>query len=189
MKTRWIVTVTLTLVLAGSLPASAQMMGGQGGMMGMGMMDMMGRGMHEAAAPDGCPGMRAQPVAFGYEGPWISFALAHTKDLELTADQMKALTTLRDEFQKEAAQRTQDIRAGEIALAALYRPKAPDLTAIEAKIKEIAAREAELRIVRMKTLQKGLALLTDTQREKLLDTSRTMGRMMGAFLTPPGSEQ
>lgn len=189
MRTRWMLATGLVLLLASALPASAQMMGGQGGMMGTGGADMMGRGMHEAAATGGCPGMTAQPTAFGYEGPWISFALTHAKDLELTADQVKVLTTLRDEFGKEAAKRAQDIRAGEVALAELYRQKLPDLTAIEARIKEIATRETELRIARVKTLQQGLALLSDTQRQKLFDTSRTMGRMMGASLTPPWTSQ
>jgi hypothetical protein len=44
MKARWVVGMGLVLFLVGSLPASAQMMGGQGGMMGSGMTDMMGRG-------------------------------------------------------------------------------------------------------------------------------------------------
>ena len=198
MKTRWVVAIGLVLLLAGTLPASAQMMGGQsgpggqGGMMGPGMMDMMGRGMPGGTAGMGdCPGMAAmEPAAFGYERPWISFALAHAKELALTPDQVKGLTTLRDEFQKDGARWAQDIREGEAALARLYAQKPLDLTAIEAKIKDLAAKQAELRLARVKTIDQGVALLTEEQRQKLFDTSRHMGRMMGAFRAPsPESQQ
>jgi Spy/CpxP family protein refolding chaperone len=195
MTTRWAVAIGLVLLLAGSWPASAQMMGGQsgpGGMMGPGMMDMMGRGMPGGAAGMGdCPGMAAaEPGAFGYERPWISFALAHAKELGLTPDQAKGLTTLRDEFQKDGARSVQDIREGEAVLATLYAQKPLDLTAIEAKIKEIATKQAELRLARVKAIDRGVALLTEEQRQKLFETSRIMGRMMGAFRAPsPESQQ
>jgi Spy/CpxP family protein refolding chaperone len=195
MKTRWVVAIGLVLLLAGSWPVSAQMMGGQsgqGGMMGPGMMDMMGRGMSGGApGMSDCPGMTAmEPAAFGYERPWISFALAHAKELALTPDQVKGLTTLRDEFQKDGARWVQDIREGEAALANLYAQKPLDLTAIEARIKELAAKQAELRLGRVKAIEKGVALLTEEQRQKLFETSRAMGRMMGAFRsTSPENQQ
>jgi Spy/CpxP family protein refolding chaperone len=192
MTTRWALAIGLVLLLAGTLPASAQMMGGQGGMMGPGMMDMMDRGMQPGAAGMGdCPGMAAaEPGAFVYERPWISFALAHAKELALTPDQVKGLTTLRDEFQKDGARWVQDIREGEAALAKLYAQKPLDLTAIEAKLKELGAKQAELRLARVKAIDKGVALLTDEQRQKLFDTSRGMGRMMGAFRsTSPETQQ
>ena len=170
MRLRWIVAIGLVLVLAGGVPASAQMMGGGGGMMGPG----------SAPAASHCPGMTGQPMAFSYEGPWISFALAHAQDLGLTADQVRSLTTLREDFQKEAARLIQEVQDREVALAQLYAQKPLDPAAIEAKIKEIAALQGGLRIARVKTLQKGVALLTDEQRQKLFESSRPMGRMMGA---------
>jgi Spy/CpxP family protein refolding chaperone len=182
----------LVLFLVGSLPASAQMMGGQGGMMGSGMTDMMGRGMQPGAAGMGdCPGMAAaEPGALGYERPWISFALAHAKELALTPDQVKGLTTLRDEFQKDGARWIQDIREAEAALSKLYTQKPLDLTTVEVRLKDIAAKQAELRLARVKAIDKGVALLTEEQRQKLFETSRAMGRMMGAFLSPsPESQQ
>ncbi len=179
MRLRWVLVMGLALVLAGAVPASAQMMGEGSGMMGMmRMMEMMGAGPAPAAGH--CPGMTGQPAAFGYERPWISVALAHAQDLGLTADQVTALTTLREDFAKEAARLVQGIRDAEAALAQLYAQKPTDLTAIEAKIKEIAALEAELRIARVRTLQKGVALLTEEQRQKLFEGSPGMGRMMGA---------
>jgi hypothetical protein len=198
MKARWAVAIGLALLLAGSWPVAAQMMGGQGGqggqggMMGSGMMDMMGRGMPGGAAGMGdCPGMAAtEPDAFGYERPWISFALAHAREVGLTPDQVKGLTSLRDEFQKSSTQWVQDIREGEAALAKLYAQRPLDLTAVEARLKDLAAKQAELRLARVKAIDKGVALLTEEQRQKLFDTSRAMGRMMGAFrTTSPESQQ
>jgi hypothetical protein len=184
MKTRWALAVAMTVILAGVVPATAQMMGGSGPMPGMsemmGMMGMMGRGQPAAGPMAGCPGMTATPAVFGYEAPWISFALAHEKELALTPDQVKALTTLREEFGKDATRLIQDIRTAETALDQLYAQKPLDLSAVEAKIKEIATREAELRIARVKALDKGVGLLTDVQRQKLFETARPMGRMMGA---------
>lgn len=172
MRKRWIVAISLVLLLAG-VPASAQMMGGGGGMMGM--KEMMGPGPSPAAGH--CPGMAAEPAAFDYERPWISFALAHARDLALTADQVKTLTALREDFAKEAGRIWQDIRAAEDALAQLYTQTPLDLPAIEAKIRQIAALQGDLRIARVKTIQKGVTFLTDEQRQKLFEPSRPMGRV------------
>ncbi len=173
MKRGSIVAVGLVLALTGAVPASAQMMGG-----GSGTMGMMGPG--QGPPMGGCPGMGAQPGAFDPERPWITFALAHAKDLGLSDEQVTQLGGLREAFLKDAGRLVQDIRAGEDALAQLYPQTPLDLSAVEAKIREIAGREAELRIARVKTLQKGAALLTDEQRQKIFDPSWRMGRMMGA---------
>jgi len=173
MKRGWIVAVGLVLALTGAVPASAQMMGG-----GSRTMGMMGPGQGQAMG--GCPGMGAQPSAFDPERPWITFALAHAKALGLSDEQVTQLGGLRDEFLKDAGRLVQDIRAGRDALAHLYAQTPLDLSAVEAKIREIAGREAELRIARVKTLQKGAALLTDEQRRKLFDPAWRMGGMMGA---------
>ena len=80
MRIRGIVAVGFGLLLGSALPASAQMMGGPGGqsgMMGAGMMEMMGGRMPDPAAMGGCPGMATQPASFGFERPWLSFALVH----------------------------------------------------------------------------------------------------------------
>ena len=156
MKIRSMLATAVVLLLVGALPVSAQMMGGGGQMMGgdmMGMMGMMGGGASEGATT-GCPGMSGQAAAFGDERPWISFALAHEKELGLTADQVKELTALRDEFQKEAVRLANEIRAA-----------------------------------RVKTMEKGSALLTEEQRGKLTSLTQTMRRMHGASMMggAPGS--
>lgn len=179
MKVRGVLATGLVLLLGGTPPASAQMMGGGTGMMGT--MDMMGRGMHEPAVT-GCPGMPGQPVAFGSEGPWISSALAHAKELGLSPDQVKGLTALRDEFQKEAARLTGEIRAAEAELRASYGQKPLNLQAVEAKIRAIAALEADLRLGRVKTLEKGNTLLTPEQQQKLGGIAQSKGWGHGASM-------
>jgi len=91
MKHGWIVAVGLVLILAGAVPASAQMMGGGSGTTGMmGTMPMTGMmGSGAGPAMGGCPGMGAQPTAFDPERPWITFALAHAKDLGLSDEQTR----------------------------------------------------------------------------------------------------
>jgi Spy/CpxP family protein refolding chaperone len=174
MKMRGIFVIGLVLLVAGALPASAQMMGGGSEMRGMA--DMMGRGT-EGPAATGCPGMTGEPVAFGDEGPWISFALAHARELELTADQLRGLTAVRDEFQKEAIRLAAEVRTAEAELRQIYRRKPVDLQAAEAKIRAIAGMEADLRLGRVKALEKGQALLTPEQQQKL-----SGWRVRGAFL-------
>lgn len=92
-------------------------------------------------------------------------------------EEKKTLTALREDFAKEAGRIWQDIRAAEDALAQLYTQTPLDLPAIEAKIRQIAALQGDLRIARVKTIQKGVTLLTDEQRQKLFEPSRPMGRM------------
>ena len=189
MRMRSKLAAGLVLLLAGAAPAAAQMMGGGdghmggGGMMGgrmTGMMDMMRGGTHGGATAADCPGMTAEAAAFSDERPWLSVALAHAKDLELTTDQVKGLTALREDFQKDAARIVGDIRTAEAELGRLYARKPADLQAVETKIRAITDLEAALRIARVKTLEKAGAFLTAEQQKKLGELGRHMGRMRGA---------
>ncbi|MBI4254637.1 MAG: Spy/CpxP family protein refolding chaperone [Candidatus Rokubacteria bacterium] len=189
MRMRSKLTAGLVLLLAGAAPAAAQIMGGGGDHMGgsemmggrmTGMMDMMRGGMHGGATTADCPGMTAEAAAFSDERPWVSVALAHAKDLELTTDQVKGLTALREDFQKDAARIVGDIRTAESELGRLVARKPTDLQAAETKIRAITDLEAALRIARVKTLEKAGAFLTAEQQKKLGELGRHMGRMHGA---------
>ena len=60
----------------------------------------------------------------------------------------------------------------------------------EATLKDIATKQAAVRLARVKAIDQGVGLLSEEQRQRLLDTSRAMGRMMGAFVpTPPDTRQ
>ena len=166
MKIGRIVAIGIVLLLGFGLPASAQMMGGGSEMMG-GMTEMMSGEMHGAGPSSGCPAMSVQPVVFGDERPWLSFALAHSDEISLTADQVKGLTALRDDFQKEATRLVGEVRTAQGDLRRLYSQTPRDLRAVEAKVRAIAALEAELSIARVRTLEKGRTLLTAEQQQKL----------------------
>jgi Spy/CpxP family protein refolding chaperone len=132
--------------------------------------------------------MAGQPVAFDQKGPWISLALDHAEELDLSVDQVKGLTALREEFQKEAVRLAGEIRAAEAEMGQIYERTPVDLQAVEAKIRAIAGLEADLRLGRVKTLETGKALLTSEQQQKLGRIAQSMGWPRGAFMmgSPPG---
>jgi len=178
MRARLIAGTVVALLLAGALPASAQMMGAGGGAGG----DMMGSGMHGAAPATGCSGMTGGPAAFGYDGPWISFALTHATLLDLTPNQVNSLTTLRDEFQKESIRLGSEIRAAETEARRLYAQQPLDLPALESKVRAAAGLEADLELARVKTLATGKALVTSEQQQKAGALARSMGWARGASM-------
>jgi Spy/CpxP family protein refolding chaperone len=119
----------------------------------------------------------------GPEGPLITRALAQRERLGLSDDQVRALEAARSDFAQEADRRQAEIEAAEGGLSGLLRESTIDLAQVEAKVREIATLRADLRLARIKTLEKGKALLTPEQRKKLLTeageargtTSRRMG--------------
>src|SRR3990172_278483 len=128
MSIKWIVAISVALLLAAGLPASAQG-GGASEMMG-GMTEMGGGGMHGAGPSSGCPAMSVQPTAFGDDGPWISFALAYAQEAALTAEQVRQLTLLRDDFRSEAGRLAGEVRAAEAEIFRLRNQTVVDLRAV-----------------------------------------------------------
>lgn len=136
----------------GSRPApSGGMMGQMGGMMAGGPMGRMG-------------GMMGGHMA---ERPLISLALQNEDQLGLTSDQVKALESLRSEFEKEATRRSADLQISEIELSELLRAEPVDLAKVEAKLRQVEGVRTDIRLSRIRTLEKGKALLTPEQRKKL----------------------
>ncbi len=128
---------------------------------------------------EGPPGMQEMPPGFfGSEGPLITIILSHGQELGLTPDQIQKLQALRTTFEREAVPRSVDIRSAETALSALLERDQWDLPAIEAKVKQIASLQGDLRVARIKTLAAGRALLTPEQ----LQTLRTIAQ----WTPPPG---
>ncbi len=101
------------------------------------------------------------------ERPLISLALEHKDQLGLTSDQVKALEALRTEFQKEAIRRSADLQIAEMDLAELLGDEPVDLTKVEAKRRQVEGLRTDIRLSRIKTLEKGEAVLTLEQRKKL----------------------
>ena len=99
--------------------------------------------------------------------PVISLLLRNREKLGLSDDQVKKLEQLRSDFEKETIRNEADIRVAEIDLNNLLQAQNADLAKVEAKIRDIERLRADLRIARIRAIEKGKALLTAEQRKKL----------------------
>jgi hypothetical protein len=107
------------------------------------------------------------PRELSRERPLISIILSHRAELDLSAAQVEALERLRTEYQKEAIRAEADVRIAETDLRALLAADPVDVARVEARIREIEKRRADLRIARVRVIEQGRARLTTAQREKL----------------------
>jgi hypothetical protein len=119
------------------------------------------------------------------ERPLISIILSHRAELGLSAAQVEALERLRTEYQKEAIRAEADVRIAETDLRALLAAEPVDVARVEARIREIEKRRADLRIARVRAIEQGRSQLTTAQRETL----RTLlaGGVPAAPAPPPSS--
>ena len=122
--------------------------------------------------------MSGMPMGHPGERPLISRALEQREQLGLSTDQVKALEAARAEFAADAKRRSADIDAAEQELGTLLGEPTVDLAKVEAKVRQIASDQADLRLARIKTLERGKAILTAEQRTKLLSATHTGGGMM-----------
>ena len=99
--------------------------------------------------------------------PVISLLLRNREKLGLSDDQVQKLEQLRSNFDKETIRNEADIRVAEIDLNNLLQAQSADLAKVEAKIRDIERLRADLRIARIRAIEKGKALLTAEQRKKL----------------------
>ena len=99
--------------------------------------------------------------------PVISLLLRNREKLGLSDDQVKKLEQLRSDFEKETIRNEADIRVAELDLNNLLQAQSADLAKVEAKIREVERLRADLRIARIRAIEKGKALLTAEQRKKL----------------------
>lgn len=98
--------------------------------------------------------------------PLLSLMLRHRDKLELTADQVRHLERLKSEFEKESIRKEADLRVAEMDLKALRDAQSVDLVKVEAKVREIERLRGDLRLARIRTVEKGKEQLTAEQRRK-----------------------
>jgi hypothetical protein len=98
--------------------------------------------------------------------PLLSLMLRHREKLGLTADQVRSLERLRSDFQKESIRKDADLRVAEMDLKALCDSQSVDLAKVEAKVREIERLRGDLRLARIRTVEKGKEQLTVEQRKK-----------------------
>ena len=101
------------------------------------------------------------------ERPLISLMLRHREKLGLSADQVRNLEQLRNDFEKESIRNDADVRVAEMDLKTLLEAQNIDMAKVESKVREIERLRADLRIARIRAIEKGKQLLTADQRKKL----------------------
>jgi hypothetical protein len=98
--------------------------------------------------------------------PAISQMLRYKDYLGLSADQVKKLEQLRDNFQRQSIRNEADSRIIELDIATLLDGPSVDVGKVETKIREAEKLRADLRIARIKVIEQAKAVLTAEQRKK-----------------------
>jgi Heavy-metal resistance len=101
------------------------------------------------------------------ERPLIAFMLRNREKLGLSAAQVKSLEQLRNDFEKESIRKDADLRVAEMDLNGLIGAEKIDMPKAEAKVREIERIRTDLRLARIRTIQKGKEVLNAEQRKKL----------------------
>jgi hypothetical protein len=101
------------------------------------------------------------------ERPLISLMLQNRDKLGLSDDQVKRMEQLRTEFQKESIRREADVRVGEMDLKSLLEVQPVDMAKVEGKVREIERFHADIRLARIRAIEKAKELLTAEQKKKL----------------------
>jgi Spy/CpxP family protein refolding chaperone len=110
--------------------------------------------------------MPARPV-LGEQVPLITLMLWHARDLSLTAEQVRAIEALRGDFQRAADLQTAELQRIELELQGLLSREQIDMSQVETRIRKIEALRTDLRLGRIKTIEKGKTILTPEQWRKV----------------------
>lgn len=105
--------------------------------------------------------------------PTITQMLSYKEFLGLTAEQVKKLERLRDNFQRQSIRNEADMKIVELDIAALLDSQTVDLAKVEAKIREAEKLRADLRIARVRAVEQAKATLTAEQRKKFYEKINT----------------
>ena len=123
----------------------------------------------------GCAPVQAPPPfepsplrpIFGEQVPLITLMLWHARDLSLTPEQIRGLEVLRGDFQRTAERQGAELQRFEVEVQGLLGREQIDLVQVETRIRRIELLRTELRLGRIKTVEKGKATLTPDQWRKL----------------------
>jgi hypothetical protein len=110
------------------------------------------------------------------ERPLISLMLRNREKLGLSDDQVRRMEQLRTDFEKESIRKEADLRVAEMDLEALLDAPNVEMGKAEAKVREIEKARADLRIARIRAIEKAKELLTPDQRKKLQEIDSPKGK-------------
>jgi Spy/CpxP family protein refolding chaperone len=119
----------------------------------------------------GCAPLQAPPPPlrpiFGEQVPLITLVLWHARDLSLIPEQVRGLEALRGDFQRTAERQGAELQRLEVEVQGLLSREQIDLAQVETRIRRIESLRTELRLGRIRTVEKGKATLTPEQWRKL----------------------
>ena len=118
-------------------------------------------------APPPFEGQAPLRPILGEQVPLITLMLWHARDLSLTPEQVRGLETFRGDFQRTADLQTAEIQRLELELQRVLSREQIDLAQVETRIRRIESLRTELRLGRIRTVEKGKATLTPEQWRKL----------------------
>ncbi|HXV83484.1 MAG TPA: Spy/CpxP family protein refolding chaperone [Candidatus Binatia bacterium] len=103
----------------------------------------------------------------GIQAPWISIALRHQSDLNLSPDQVATLEKIRTDYRDQTTSIREQLRAVEGELATVLENTPANLIEAKAKIEQAEKFRSELRYLRVEALENGKSVLTAEQRDQL----------------------
>jgi hypothetical protein len=116
----------------------------------------------------------------GDERPLISLMLRNREKLGLSDEQVRRMEQLRTEFEKESIRKDADRRVAEMDLDALLNAPNVDMAKVEAKVREIEKQRADLRLARIRAIEKAKEQLSAEQRKKLQEVLNEPGFSIGS---------
>jgi Spy/CpxP family protein refolding chaperone len=103
----------------------------------------------------------------GVEAPWISIALRHQSELNLTPDQVTTLEKIRTLYRDQATPIQEQLGAIEGELASSLQETPANLVQAKVKIEQAEKLRSQLRYLRVEALENGKSVLTAQQRDQL----------------------
>jgi Spy/CpxP family protein refolding chaperone len=103
----------------------------------------------------------------GIDAPWISIALRHQSELNLSPDQVATLEKIRTQHRDQTTPILEQLRAVEGEIAGALENAPANLIQAKLKIEQAEKLRAELRYLRVEALENGKSVLTPEQRDQL----------------------
>lgn len=128
---------------------------------------ILGIGCAPVQAPPPFEGQAPLRPIFGEQVPLITLVLWHARDLSLIPEQVRGLEALRSDFQRAADLQGAELQRLELEVQGLLGREPIDLAQVETRIRRIESLRIELRLGRIRTVEKGKATLTPEQWRKL----------------------
>ena len=122
--------------------------------------------------------------------PMITLILSYRDYLGLSAEQVKKIEQLRDNFQRQSIRNEADVKIVELDIAALLDNPTVEVAKVEAKIREAEKLRTGLRIARVRVIEQAKNVLTPDQRKKFYQSLETRSaRPPRSGQNPPATER